>query len=117
RYGFDAVSVSNHGGRQLDSAQSAISALPEIVEAVGKSCEVLVDGGIRRGADIAKARCLGANAAMIGRATLFGVAAGGRIGAERALEILRGELDRCLALLGCPVAAKLDRSYLRWSRT
>lgn len=116
RSGFDAIVVSNHGGRQLDHAPASISVLPEIVAAVAGRTEVLVDGGVQRGSDIAKALCLGAQAVMIGRATLFGVAAGGQPGAERALEILRSEFDRTLALVGCPSAAALTRAYLRHRR-
>jgi isopentenyl diphosphate isomerase/L-lactate dehydrogenase-like FMN-dependent dehydrogenase len=111
--GVDAIAVSNHGGRQLDSAISAIRALPEIISAVGSRTEVFVDGGIRRGSDIAKARALGAKAVMVGRAGLYGVGAGGRAGADRALAILAEEFDRCLALVGCPIAAHLDQSWLR----
>ena len=110
--GVDAIAVSNHGGRQLDSATSAIRALPEIISAVGGRTEVFVDGGIRRGSDMAKARALGADAVMVGRAGLYGVAAGGRAGADRAFAILAEEFDRCLALVGCPVAAHLDQSWL-----
>jgi (S)-mandelate dehydrogenase len=111
--GVDAIAVSNHGGRQLDSVTSAIRALPEIISAVAGRTEVFVDGGIRRGSDIAKARALGANAVMVGRAGLYGVGAGGRAGADRAFAILAEEFDRCLALVGCPIAAHLDQSWLR----
>jgi (S)-mandelate dehydrogenase len=112
RHGFDAVVVSNHGGRQLDHAPSAVSTLSDIVAIVGTRAEVYLDGGIRRGSDIAKALALGARAVMIGRATLFGTAAGGEAGAVRALAILREELDRCLALVGCPVAGELSEAYV-----
>lgn len=111
--GFDAIAVSGHGGRQLDHAPAPISVLPEIVAAVRGRTEIFLDGGVRRGSDIAKALCLGANAAMIGRATLFGAAAAGQPGAERALELLRAEFDRCLALIGCPTARSLTAAYLR----
>lgn len=111
--GFDAISVSNHGGRQLDGAMSAIGALPPIVAAVGGRAELYLDGGVRRGSDIAKALALGARAVTVGRATLFGVAAGGQAGAQTSLSILAAELDRCLALLGCPSASNLDRSLVR----
>ena len=111
--GFDAIAVSNHGGRQLDGAPSAISALPAIAEAVSKSVEVYLDGGVRCGSDIAKAIALGARGVMIGRATLYGVAAGGQPGVRRSLSILHAELDRCLALLGCADVSSLDRSYIR----
>lgn len=110
--GIDAIAVSNHGGRQLDAVTSAIRALPGVVAAVAGRAEVFLDGGIRRGSDIAKACALGANAVMAGRAGLYGVGAGGRAGAERALAILADELDRCLALLGCPAIARLDLRLL-----
>lgn len=111
--GFDAIAVSGHGGRQLDHAPAPISVLPEIVAAVRGRMEVFLDGGVRRGSDIAKALCLGANAAMVGRATLFGAAAAGQPGAERALDLLRTEFDRCLALIGCPTARSLTAAHLR----
>ncbi len=104
-HGADAIIVSNHGGRQLDGAVSAISALPEIVAAVGDRAEVILDGGVRRGADVIKALCLGARACMIGRAWLYGLAAGGEAGVARALEILTNEIDLAMALLG---RTKLD---------
>jgi (S)-mandelate dehydrogenase len=110
--GFDAIAVSNHGGRQTDGAPSSIAALPAIVQAVNRRAEIYLDGGIRRGASIAKALALGANAVMIGRPTLYGVAADGEAGALAALSILRDEFDRCLALIGCPVAAKLERVFV-----
>ncbi len=98
--GADALIVSNHGGRQLDGARSSISALPGIVEAVGDKIEVHVDGGIRSGQDVLKAVALGAKAAWIGRAFLYGLGAGGRAGVTRALEIIRRELDISMALCG-----------------
>lgn len=110
--GADAVIVSNHGGRQLDSSPSAIAALPAIVDAVGASIPVLMDGGIRRGSDIVKARALGASACLIGRPGLYGVAAGGQPGVERAIGILQREIDLTLALLGVPDITQLDRSAL-----
>ena len=113
RAGFDAISISNHGGRQLDGAISAIRALPHVVAAVGGRAELYLDGGVRRGSDIAKALALGARAVTIGRATLYGVAAAGEAGARASLSILAAELDRCLALLGCPAASNLDRSFVR----
>ena len=113
KLGFDAIMVSNHGGRQLDFALSSIAALPDVASAVGGRAEVYLDGGVRRGSDIAKAIALGARAVTIGRASLFGVAAAGEAGAHRSLAILSGELDRCLALLGCPDVRLLDPSYLR----
>jgi isopentenyl diphosphate isomerase/L-lactate dehydrogenase-like FMN-dependent dehydrogenase len=112
-YGIDGIVVSNHGGRQMDSVTSTLHALPEIVAAVAGRMEVFIDGGIRRGSDIAKALALGATAVMAGRAGLYGVGAGGRSGADRALAILAEELDRCLALLGCAAASHLDPAWLR----
>ena len=100
--GADGVIVSNHGGRNLDCAVASIDALPEIVEAVGHRAEVMLDSGIRRGSDIAKALALGAKAVLVGRAPLWGVAAAGERGAARAIAILADELDRSMAFLGVP---------------
>ncbi|HSL23087.1 MAG TPA: alpha-hydroxy acid oxidase [Vicinamibacterales bacterium] len=111
-HGADAVVVSNHGGRQLDGATGAIEALPEIVEAVGGRADVILDGGVRRGRDIVTAIALGATACMAGRPVVYGLAAAGQRGAERAIEILREEVDRTLALLGARTLARLDRSAL-----
>jgi len=110
--GAAAISVSNHGGRQLDGVPAALRALPEVVAAVGGRVEVLMDGGIRRGADIVKALCLGASAVLCGRAYAYGLAAAGEAGIARAIEILRADLNRTLRLLGCPSIAALDRSYV-----
>jgi len=110
--GAAAISVSNHGGRQLDGVPASLRALPEVVEAVNGRIEVLMDGGIRRGTDIAKAICMGARAVLCGRAYAYGLAAGGEAGVDRAIEILRTDLDRTLRLLGCPSVAALDRSYV-----
>jgi isopentenyl diphosphate isomerase/L-lactate dehydrogenase-like FMN-dependent dehydrogenase len=109
--GAAAVVVSNHGGRQLDSVSSSLRALPEVVAAVADRCEVLMDGGIRRGSDIVKAICMGARAVLIGRAYAYGLAAAGQPGVARALDILRSDIERTLRLLGCPSVAALDRSY------
>ena len=98
--GCDGVVVSNHGGRQLDGAAPSLEALPAVARAVGSKMTVLLDGGVRRGVDILKARALGAQAVLTGRATLFGVMAGGEPGARRALEILSSELDRAMKLCG-----------------
>ena len=111
-HGIDAVIVSNHGGRQLDGAPSAIAALPGIVEAVDGKAEVLMDGGIRRGSDIVKAMALGASGCLIGRAGLYGLAANGEAGVTRAIDILRKEIDITLALLGQPDVTKLDKSAI-----
>ena len=111
-HGASAVVVSNHGGRQLDSVLSSADALPAIVDAVGDQIDVLVDGGIRRGTDVLKALALGADAVLIGRPVLCGLAVGGASGVQRVLEILLAELDTGLALTGVARAAALDRSQL-----
>ena len=110
--GASAVVVSNHGGRQLDGLPATIRALPEVVAAVNGRIEVLMDGGIRRGTDVVKAICLGARTVLIGRAYAYGLAAAGRPGVVRAIEILRTDIERTLQLLGCPSIAALDRSYV-----
>ena len=110
--GAAAISVSNHGGRQLDCVPASLRALPEIVKAVHGKTEILLDGGIRRGTDIAKALCLGAHAVLCGRAYAYGLAAAGEAGVNRAIAILRADLDRTLRLLGCASVAELDRSYV-----
>jgi L-lactate dehydrogenase (cytochrome) len=111
--GADAVVVSNHGGRQLDGAPSSISVLPEIVAAIDGRCEVLFDGGIRSGQDVAKALALGARAGLIGKAFLFALAAAGEAGVTRALEIIRNELQSTLALTGSTSVAGVGRHLLR----
>jgi L-lactate dehydrogenase (cytochrome) len=110
--GAAAIVVSNHGGRQLDCVPSSLRVLPEIAKAVGGQTEVLMDGGIRRGSDIIKALCLGARAVLCGRAYAYGLAAAGEAGVNRAIEILRADLDRTMRLLGCASVAELDRSYV-----
>ncbi len=110
--GAVAISVSNHGGRQLDGVPASLRVLPEVVDAVKGQIEVLMDGGIRRGTDIAKALCMGARAVLCGRAYAYGLAAAGEAGVDRAIEILRVDLERTLRLLGCPSVAALDRSYV-----
>jgi isopentenyl diphosphate isomerase/L-lactate dehydrogenase-like FMN-dependent dehydrogenase len=111
-HGARGVVVSNHGGRQLDTVLSGADALAAIVDAVGDQLDVLVDGGIRRGADVLKALALGARAVMVGRPLLWGLATDGPDGARRVLEILLGELDVALALAGAPRASELDRSFV-----
>lgn len=111
-YGVDAVIVSNHGGRTIDGAMTTIEVLPHIVEAAGNRLTVIVDSGFRRGSDVVKALALGAKAVLIGRPTLYGVAADGEPGAARAIAIFREEIDRVLALLGCRSIAGLSRDYL-----
>ena len=110
--GAAAISVSNHGGRQLDCVQASLRALPEVVKAVNGQIEVWMDGGIRRGSDIVKAICLGARAVLCGRAYAYGLAAAGEAGVHRAIEILKADLERTLRLLGCSSVAALDRSYV-----
>lgn len=101
-HGAAGIVVSNHGGRQLDTAIATIKALPEIVDAVGGKCKILVDGGIRRGTDVLKAVALGADAVMLGRPVLWGLAAAGETGAAHVLELLQSEFDLAMALSGCP---------------
>jgi isopentenyl diphosphate isomerase/L-lactate dehydrogenase-like FMN-dependent dehydrogenase len=110
--GADAIVVSNHGGRQLDTVAATLKALPEIVDVVRGRIDVLVDGGVRRGGDIVKALCLGARAALVGRAYAYGLAAGGEAGVNRAVEILRADLVRTLKLLGCESTAALTPDYI-----
>jgi (S)-mandelate dehydrogenase len=105
--GLDGVVVSNHGGRQLDGATPTLEALPAIARAVGSKLAVLLDGGVRRGVDILKARALGAQAVLTGRATLYGVMAGGEPGARRALEILTSEFERAMKLCGARTVAEI----------
>jgi L-lactate dehydrogenase (cytochrome) len=112
RLGADAISVSNHGGRQLDGAPSAIRALPAVADAVGGDAEVYFDGGIRRGADIVKALALGARACLAGRALGYGLGAAGEAGVRRAVHILHTELRTALALSGCPSVHDLDPSWI-----
>ncbi|WP_026873927.1 alpha-hydroxy acid oxidase [Inquilinus limosus] len=110
--GADAVVVSNHGGRQLDGAQSSISALPGIVQAIGDKTEILFDGGVQSGQDILKAVALGARGCLMGKAFLYGLAAMGEKGVTLALEIMRKELDVSMALTGTSDITKVDRSSL-----
>jgi isopentenyl diphosphate isomerase/L-lactate dehydrogenase-like FMN-dependent dehydrogenase len=110
--GCDAVIVSNHGGRQLDGAPATARVLPEVVDAVSGRVEVLIDGGVRRGADVVKAVALGAKAVLIGRPYLYGLASEGQLGVERIIQILRSEMARSMRLLGCGSVAALNRSYI-----
>jgi (S)-mandelate dehydrogenase len=111
--GADAIVVSNHGGRQLDGAVPSLHALPEVLQGVAGRVPVLVDGGVRRGADIAKALALGAQGVLLGRATLFGAVAAGDAGAQRALDILHDELLRTMRLCGAPSVETLSSDLLR----
>jgi len=118
--GMAGVIVSNHGARQLDCVAPTLRALVEVVDAVGDRVAVLMDGGVRRGSDVAKAICLGAKAVLVGRAYAYGLGAAGGAGVARAIEILRTDLTRTLKLLGCPSITDLDRSYVEvpweWER-
>ncbi len=110
--GADAIVVSNHGGRQLDGALSAIKALPAIVDAVGDKAEVWMDGGIRSGQDVLRAIAMGAQGTLIGRAFLYGLGAGGQAGVTKALEIIHKELDLTMGLCGQSELRKVDSSIL-----
>ena len=112
-HGVDGIVVSNHGGRQLDGAIATLDALPEVVEAAAGRCEVLLDGGVRRGTDVLKALALGARAVRIGRPFMWGLAVDGEAGVARVLELLRSELELSMALAGCPTVGAIDRSLVR----
>ena len=110
--GAQAVVVSNHGGRQLDSVAGSMRTLPSVVSAVGSQVEVLLDSGVRRGGDVVKALCLGAKAVLIGRAYVYGLSAYGEAGVDTALRILRDDVMRTMKLLGAKTVNDLDASYL-----
>jgi len=112
-HGAAAVVVSNHGGRQLDGVPATLDVLPEVVEAAGERVEVLLDGGIRRGTDVLKALALGARATFVGRAVVWGLAAGGEEGAVQVLELLRTETEVGLKLLGCASPAEVTKAHVR----
>ena len=105
--------ISNHGGNALDGTPPALQLVPEVVRAVGDELEVLMDGGIRRGADVVKALALGARAVLVGRAYVWGLAARGEAGVTDMLEMLRWGVDRTLGFLGCASVDELDPSFLR----
>jgi (S)-mandelate dehydrogenase len=111
--GADGIVLSNHGGRQLDSCVSGVELLPAVSAEVGGKLCLLVDGGFQRGSDVLKAIALGAHGVMIGRATLYGLAAGGRAGVTHALGLLRTEMERTLTLLGCRSLGELGRHLVR----
>lgn len=113
RIGVDGVSVSNHGGRNLDGVASAVSALPRVVEAAGDDLDVLVDGGIRRGIDVVRALALGAKAALIGRPYMYGLAAGGQRGVERVIELMRNEIHIAFAFTGCLSVEEANKEILQ----
>jgi isopentenyl diphosphate isomerase/L-lactate dehydrogenase-like FMN-dependent dehydrogenase len=110
--GVDGIVVSNHGGRNMDSACAPLDVLPQIVDAVGGRTTVLLDSGVRRGSDIVKALALGAAGVLVGRATLYGVMVGGQAGAERAIAILENEFRRTLAYVGCRSPAEVTSAVL-----
>jgi isopentenyl diphosphate isomerase/L-lactate dehydrogenase-like FMN-dependent dehydrogenase len=114
--GAAGIVVSNHGGRQLDGVAATIDVLPEAVEAVGARVPVLVDGGIRRGIDVAVALALGADAVLVGRPALWGLAVDGAAGVRSVLELLRAELELALGLLGCATPAEVDRTHVARAR-
>ncbi|MCB9187288.1 MAG: alpha-hydroxy-acid oxidizing protein [Flavobacteriales bacterium] len=111
--GVSGIILSNHGGRQLDGAPAAMDILPEVVAAVGDKVEIFVDGGITRGSDIIKAIALGAKGCLIGRAYLYGLAAGGEQGVTRVYDILKDEMERTMKLIGCCSLKDLNASYVR----
>jgi isopentenyl diphosphate isomerase/L-lactate dehydrogenase-like FMN-dependent dehydrogenase len=113
KHGAAGVIVSNHGARQLHTAPSTISVLPEIADAVGGKVEVYVDGGIRRGTDVLKAIACGAKAVFIGRPVLWGLACGDEDGVPYVLEIVRQEFDLAMALSGCPTLCSITRGLIR----
>jgi L-lactate dehydrogenase (cytochrome) len=110
--GAAAIVVSNHGGRQLDGAPSSISALPPIVDAVGSEIEIMFDGGIRSGQDVARALAFGARSCLSGRAYIYGLGAAGQAGVTRAIEIIRNELDVTMALMGVNKVDDIDRKVI-----
>lgn len=112
-HGVDGLIVSNHGGRTFDAAPAAIEVLAEIVDAVGARAAVIFDSGVRRGSDVLKALAIGAQAVMVGRATLYGAAAAGEPGAARAIAILLEEISTAMAMIGATSLAELDRGFLR----
>ena len=115
-HGIDAISISNHGGRQLDHAPSPVSLLPEIADTVAGRCFVICDGGIRRGADVLKALALGANACSVGRAYLYGLGAAGEPGVDLAIGMLREEFRRAMALSGVRSLTEIDQSLVNWRK-
>ncbi|MDE3229718.1 MAG: alpha-hydroxy-acid oxidizing protein, partial [Chloroflexota bacterium] len=112
-HGVAGIIVSNHGGRQLDTALAGVEALPEVVATVAGRCEVFVDGGVRRGTDVLKALALGARAVLLGRPALWALAVGGADGVERALGLLCEELALAMTLAGRPTLASIDRALVR----
>jgi len=114
KLGYDGIVVSNHGGRQLDGAPSSISALPTVIDKVGKKMEVYMDGGVRSGQDICKALCIGAQGVLIGRPFLYGLGAYGKNGVTKCLEIMRDSLDESIAFLGEKNVSDLGRKNISY---
>src|SRR5690606_28455140 len=114
--GVDGIVVSNHGARQLDRAPSALDVLPAIAAAVGDRLTLMLDGGVRRGADVVIALCMGAKFVFLGRPTLYGAAAGGMAAVKLAVTILRDEIDITQAQIGAPRLADLGPQLLMWER-
>src|SRR5713101_1568391 len=112
--GCTGIVVSNHGGRQLDGSRASFDQLAEIVDAVGDRIDVLMDGGVRRGSHVLKALSLGAKAVGVGRFYLFALAAAGQAGVERALGLMKAEIERDMKLMGCSTIKQLTRSNLRF---
>jgi L-lactate dehydrogenase (cytochrome) len=112
--GVDAIALSNHGGRQLDDAPTPIELVAPVTDAVGDRAEIICDGGIRRGSDIVKAVALGARAASIGRAYLYGLGAAGERGVDHVLALLAADVRRTMALIGAATTADLTREVVAW---
>jgi L-lactate dehydrogenase (cytochrome) len=110
--GIEAIALSNHGGRQLDSAPATVDLLPGVAEAVGGRTEIICDGGVRRGSDIVKALALGANACMAGRAYLYGLGAAGEAGVDQVLNLFASDMKRTMALIGCTTIKDIDRDLV-----
>jgi 4-hydroxymandelate oxidase len=113
QHGAAGIVVSNHGGRQLDGSVATADVLREVVDAVAGRCEVLIDGGVRRGTDVLKALALGARAVLLGRPVLYGLSLGGEAGVSHVLSLLKAEFDLALALAGCPTVAAIGRDLIR----
>jgi L-lactate dehydrogenase (cytochrome) len=111
--GVAAIAISNHGGRQLDSAPAAVELVPDVADAVGGRIEIICDGGVRRGSDIVKAVALGANACMAGRAYLYGLGAAGERGVDHVLRMLEEGVRRTMALVGAPTVSALTPEVVR----
>ena len=112
KHDIDAIVISNHGGRQLDTCRATIEVLPEVTESVSGKMEILIDGGIRRGTDVLKAIALGAKAVLIGRPVLWGLAYDGENGVKKVLQILRKEFDLAMALCGCTSVEKINKELI-----